>query len=106
MRLEHALRSMLNWLIKFGYYNNHLVNQRNNTISELTNSGGYICEITKEELVADIRNKLNPISTLIGMVDDYMNGVKSDEEYDFINKSIKEQLPIVKDVMEYMKKII
>lgn len=104
--LEHALRSMLNWLIKFGYYNNHLVNQRNNTISELTNSGGYICEITKEELVADIRNKLNPISTLIGMVDDYMNGVKSDEEYDFINKSIKEQLPIVKDVMEYMKKII
>lgn len=40
------------------------------------------------------------------MVDDYMNGVKSDEEYDFINKSIKEQLPIVKDVMEHMKKII
>lgn len=40
------------------------------------------------------------------MVDDYMNGVKSDEEYDFINKSIKEQLPIVKNGIEYMRKII
>lgn len=100
--LEDALRSMLNWLIEFGYYANYQIENRNKTIDNLFDEDA-LSNLSPEDLLADIRNKLSPASHLIGLVEMYMGGERTLEQMDYINDQIKKQIPLAKGSMDYVR---
>ena len=100
--LEEALRSMVNWLIEFGYYDNYQIENRNKIIDDLFDED-VLSNLTSEDLLADIRNKLSPASHLIGLVEMYMSGERTPEQMDYINEQIKKQIPLAKGSMNYVR---
>lgn len=59
-----------------------------------------------EEVLADLRNKLNPACNLVALVEEYFmstNKMRSLEEIDYLMNTIKKQLPKAKESFEYVR---
>ena len=62
--------------------------------------GSYI-----ENVLADIRNKLSPVSHLVCLMEEYMinDKMRSLEQIDYIRNAIIKQLPNAKESFEYIR---
>lgn len=61
--------------------------------------------MTNEQLLADIRNKIQPAANLVALVDDYFKESQSAVSFAQTHDYIKEELPKALEAIEYLRNI-